>query len=648
MSNVTQGYLKKEEPTSEDQWIVFARGLLEGVASPGPEPARLIDLGRIFGLSVLDRHILALCLAPNLNTATARLFSERNGNQRSRHATYDLLVGALAREKATAVRTSLAASGLLCRHKLLVFPGDASGVLYAADSPLHVSERVAEFLLCIEGIDPELNSVLTAYDDLHEAAPSPEPNPRLDRLRDHLVRGNAIGAGIACLFGASPEERLLAARKIARGLGRRLVALRSGVLPSMDRSTAFRLLERAGNEARLLEGLLYSPEVDANLARWLAAGSLPGLVILGDENPIDPTTLADLPPCFVLELLTPKAARREELWRAALGEIPTDADPGLLARRYRLPPDRIREAVRFALCRAIIEGRPPGMDEFVAGCRSVSNRALARLARRPDTLYDWEDLVVEPFVEHSLRGIVTVCEQREKFYGELGYHRRFRQGQGVAALFDGSSGTGKTMAASVIARALGRDLYVIDLSQVISKYIGETEKQLESIFREAETANAVLFFDEADAMFGKRSEVKDAHDRYANVEVAYLLQRIELYTGLVILATNFPQNIDEAFRRRIQFITHFTLPQAPERLRLWQRMFTPETPLAPDIDYEFLADRVELTGGELANVVKLSVMTAMSEGQPVSMKHILRAVKAEYHKENMDFIPSRFAPYSGN
>jgi SpoVK/Ycf46/Vps4 family AAA+-type ATPase len=231
-----------------------------------------------------------------------------------------------------------------------------------------------------------------------------------------------------------------------------------------------------------------------------------------------------------------------------------------------------------------------------------------------------------------LQEMVNMVRQRPLVYGQWGFDRKLALGKGLNALFAGESGTGKTMAADIMAGQLGLDLYKIDLSTLVSKYIGETEKNLNRIFTEASTSNAILFFDEADAIFGKRSEVKDSHDRYANIEISYLLQRMEAYDGVVILATNMRSNLDEAFTRRLHFIIEFPFPEARDREIIWQVNFPPETPVAPDVDLTLLADRFRLAGGNIRNIIMAAAFLAAEGGESVAMAHLLHATRREYQK----------------
>jgi SpoVK/Ycf46/Vps4 family AAA+-type ATPase len=249
-------------------------------------------------------------------------------------------------------------------------------------------------------------------------------------------------------------------------------------------------------------------------------------------------------------------------------------------------------------------------NHLFAASRAHSNQKLSNLATKIQPRYQWADIVLPEDTLEQLREMVNTVRQRPTVYGEWGFERKMALGKGLNALFAGESGTGKTMSADIMAGVLGLDLYKIDLSSLVSKYIGETEKNLNRIFTEAATSNAILFFDEADAIFGKRSEVKDSHDRYANIEISYLLQRMEAYDGVVILATNMRSNLDDAFTRRLHFIIEFPFPEAADREIIWRVNFPEETPLADDIDFTVLAERFRLAGGNIRNVIMAAAFLA--------------------------------------
>ena len=257
---------------------------------------------------------------------------------------------------------------------------------------------------------------------------------------------------------------------------------------------------------------------------------------------------------------------------------------------------------------------------------------IAALARKITPRYGWDDIILPDDQLTMLRELVATVRGRPLVLDEWGVGQKLVPSAGITALFAGPPGTGKTMAAEVIAAELGLDLYKIDLSSVVSKYIGETEKNLEKIFNEAQNSNAILFFDEADAIFGKRSEVKDAHDRYANIEISYLLQRMEAYDGVTILATNLRANLDEAFTRRLQFAVDFPFPEEDDRLRIWQTLFPPDVPREPDLDFALLARRFKLTGGNIRNIIVSAAYLAAADGRQVTMEHLLYGTRRELQK----------------
>jgi SpoVK/Ycf46/Vps4 family AAA+-type ATPase len=285
------------------------------------------------------------------------------------------------------------------------------------------------------------------------------------------------------------------------------------------------------------------------------------------------------------------------------------------------------------------------MEDLYQGCKAQSNRNLSSLARKIEPHYNWEDIILPKDTKEQLSEVSRYIKHRGTVYIDWGFDKKLSLGKGLNVLFCGPSGTGKTMAAEIIAKDAGLDLYKIDLSNVLSKYIGETEKNLNKIFGEAETSNAILFFDEADALFGKRSEVKDAHDRYANIEVGYLLQKMEEYEGIVILATNLQGNIDSAFLRRMQFVIEFPFPDEKLRFQIWNRIFPKEAPLAEDVNYKFFSNRLKLAGGNIKNIALAAAFQAAEESCEIGMRQIMHATKREYQKIGKPFLKVDFEPY---
>ena len=284
-------------------------------------------------------------------------------------------------------------------------------------------------------------------------------------------------------------------------------------------------------------------------------------------------------------------------------------------------------------------------EALYRGCRVQSRETLGALARRADTAYDWEDIVLPADTEAQLREVAAHVKHRGTVYADWGFEERFSLGTGMNVLFSGPSGTGKTMAAEIIAADAGLDMFKVDLATVVSKYIGETEENLKEIFDEAEHTDAVLFFDEADALFGERSEVSDSQDRYANVEVSYLLQRMEEHDGAVVLATNFKENIDDAFLRRINANVEFPRPDRESRAEIWRTIFPEETPVG-DLDIGFLSG-FEITGGNIKNVALTASFLAADDAatETVEMEHVVRALRRELQKTGRLVNPEEFGEY---
>lgn len=338
----------------------------------------------------------------------------------------------------------------------------------------------------------------------------------------------------------------------------------------------------------------------------------------------------------------PALAERKRLWRHyAAGLGVGEVDVAELAERYLLTGAQIRDAVAQArqVSRECYGNAPSGLDTLVAAVRTQSNLQLAKLATRVTTPHGWGELVLADKPMSQLREVAQAIRNRHIVYHDWGFAHRVVAGQGIKVLLAGASGTGKTMAAGVIANDLCLDLYAIDLSSVVSKYIGETERNLDRVFKAAEHSNAILFFDEADALYGKRSEIKDAHDRYANIEVSYLLQKVEAHEGAVILATNLKGNIDEAFSRRMHYIIDFPKPSAEQRLSLWTGMFPRRAPLGNDVDFPFLAEQFEMSGGEIKNAALDAAFLAAQDGTTIGMDLVIKAVSRQMVRKGS--VPSR-------
>jgi ATP-dependent 26S proteasome regulatory subunit len=360
----------------------------------------------------------------------------------------------------------------------------------------------------------------------------------------------------------------------------------------------------------------------------------PGPVVIASAENWQPRNVDRERRLIWINFAAPTYVQRRDFLSAALIGVPSDEplDAAALSGRFVLTTRQMTDMVASALDHAAQAGRRLTNADLFTAAREHSSPRLTTFARKLTARYDWDDLVLPEDQVARLRELLLAVRGRPQVLDEWGYGRKLAPSYGVSALFAGPPGTGKTMAAEVLARTLGLDVYKIDLSGMISKYIGETEKNLERIFTEAENSNAILFFDEADAVFGKRSEVKDAHDRYANIETSYLLQRMEAYDGVTILATNLRANLDEAFTRRLHSVVDFPFPDALQRLQIWQALFPTDTPCSDDVNLPDLARRFKIAGGSIRNVIVAAAYYAVADEGVVTMAHLLHATRRELQK----------------
>jgi hypothetical protein len=433
------------------------------------------------------------------------------------------------------------------------------------------------------------------------------------------------------LHGGDAAGRQAIAAAAAQSCRLRLHVLRAADVPAAaaERSALVRLWEREavlGDAALLLDCETLDPGTAAEQAVRALIEDLPSWLVVASREPLARTRR----PTHVFELRPQSFAEQEQVWRRALGPA---------ARRLNGELDAI--AGQFHLDARAIEtiGATLGADDDANGdlgarlwdtCRRQATPRLEDLAQRIEPVATWDDLVLPDVPRTLLHEIAAQVRQRVRVYERWGFAARGRRGLGISALFAGPSGTGKTLAAEVLANELRLDLFRIDLSRVVSKYIGETEKNLRRVFDAAEEGGAILLFDEADAVFGKRSEVKDSHDRYANIEVSYLLQRMESYQGLAILTTNMKSALDPAFLRRLRFVLQFPFPDAVQRRDIWRRMFPQATP-TEGLDLERLA-KLNIAGGNIRNIALNAAFLAADASEPVRMGHLLRAARGEYAK----------------
>jgi hypothetical protein len=433
--------------------------------------------------------------------------------------------------------------------------------------------------------------------------------------------------------------RAIAALACAK-LGVRLGAIRSADVPAgaIERASAARLWER---EHAMSGAVLLIDLTDDSAETWRPAVELGEIIgaptVLATRAPV-PLRRGDT---VRLESTRPPISEQVEIWRQAVPRGVACSEHALegVAAQFGASTGIVEEVA--ASLRGSLEPLTPPAEVDRAlhrACRVASRQRLDSLAARISSTVTWDDLVVPEHTSRTLREIAAQLRQRALVYERWGLAASGDRGLGITALFHGESGTGKTLAAEVIANELALDLFRVDLSRVVSKYIGETEKNLRRVFDAAEESGAILLFDEADAIFGKRSEVKDSHDRYANLEISYLLSRMETYRGLAILTTNFRQALDTAFTRRLRFVVHFTFPDVAQRAAIWARAFPPQAPVR-GLNPAALA-RLAVTGGSIRNIAMGAAFLAAEAGQPIMGAHVLQAAASEYGKLNKTLMES--------
>jgi hypothetical protein len=594
----------------------------------GTALAPLSRLVASFGLSSFERDVLLLCAGVEVDPRFAEVLATLPAILAPQgRPSFALALGCLESAHWSAISPSGALRGWQLVESVA---GDSM-----LTSPLRIDSRILLYLMDVPAADEAI-------------LPFIRPAVRCHGLR--MQRNEAMELGIRYWLGSLeqsnlPRPLLLAARteqlrqamaqEIAESCGFGLAILRASEIPS-GATERDRLARRWAREAVLTASALYiesgsgdRPDELESLAAFCARLSMPFAVGIAQDS-----TLEHLPG---LRIAAPEVsiAERRALWAESLGPLAQNMNGHFdrIVEQFDLPPAEIAFAGTLANLAS-----PVGGDATWQICRERSRRSLDGLARRIEARAQWDDLILPDAQKQTLRQIITHVRERAVVYRQWGFDERSSRGLAVTALFSGVSGTGKTMAAEVIAAALNLDLFQVDLSTVVSKYIGETEKNLRRIFDAAEESSAVLLFDEADALFGKRSEVRDSHDRYANLEISYLLQRMEAYRGVAILTTNMKQVIDPAFVRRIRFILPFQFPDTERRAVIWQRMFPARAPLA-QLDYDLLA-QLNVPGGVIRNIALQAAFFAAEEGQPIGMKHILEGARTEYGKMERSLTPA--------
>jgi hypothetical protein len=615
-----------------------------------PEGSWLHEFQESYSLEPFDWGVIAVALGPEVDLRYERIYGFLQDDNTRKRPTINLILDLLCNstEEKLRERRRFASSAPLLRQKIVrTFSDPVSATGPFLGHGVRLNDWVVRYLL-------EEGAFHGGLAEFCRFAESPEPDgprfqdPNQKELADLLLSAVAERKPeIVFLRGTSSLQLQLMAEAAARECGQRLLAAHFGEKAEPE-AGAEQLFEQIVRQANAQAAVPYFEGIGADQQKALARTleEVGGVaVVAGGKDATFPHSEHAL--VVTIDAGALDFGQRRDFWRRGLARNGWEIDVEVLdslAGRFRFTPEQIIHAANEACARAnarrfssshqgqVFGAREETRDMLFAAARNQSGKGFAKTARKLKTRHGWSDLVLPSEIIDQLREFCTRLKMSEQVFGVWGFGTKLSQGKGATALFVGPSGTGKTIAAEVIADEIKLDLYKIDLAGVVSKYIGETEQNLDRIFSAAEDANVVLFFDEAEALFGRRSEVRDSHDRYANMEVSYLLQKMEAHEGAVILASNLGQHMDEAFLRRFAFTVRFPFPEQDCRRRIWRGIWPKQVPLSPSVDFDHLATRFRLSGGNIKNVALAAAFFAAESGEPVNMSHLFRGIEREYQK----------------
>lgn len=632
---------------------------------------RLHTLSELFSLDPFEIDILLIGLAPELDLKYEKIYSYLQNDVTRKRPGVDLALNLLCptTEAKIKARAYFSRESPLVKNHLVYLEGketgeNSEGQQSLLSIALKVDERIVNFLLEFDEPDQRIRDFSYIIETKRSFEALVLPEDLKSRLKDSISWHIRNKVPLKFFFeGPDGSGKKITAEAACREVGTDLLIVDSKALLE---SRFLEIVTLVLRESLLQDSALYLENFDsllANTGTEIKETKIPlknllhnlrnfpkGVFLAGNgffEQKEDLINSGFLSFSFP----RPSYLLRKKLWETCLeGDRTLEKDTDLkeVASKFRFTGGQIEKAITTA--REIARAKNPDVPTLSAeilyeSCKARSNQRLSGLAMKINPHYNWDDIVLPKDTLEQLKEICDFVKYRGTVYSDWGFEKKLSLGKGLNVLFSGPSGTGKTMAAEVLAWEVRLDLYKIDLSSIVSKYIGETEKNLNKIFKEAEMSNAILFFDEADALFGKRSEVKDAHDRYANIETAYLLQKMEEHEGTVILASNFRKNMDDAFLRRLHFTVEFQVPDEKSRELIWKHTFPAETPLEAEVDFAFLS-KFKLTGGNIKNIALSASFLAAGGSGKVGMEHIIRATKREYQKIGKLFTETDFGEYS--
>ena len=607
---------------------------------------RLPLLSDIFHLNSFEIDVLLICLVSELKLPYEQIYSYLQNDITKKRPTVDLVIKLLCQnvEERIKARINFSPSSPLLENHLIYLSNngndDHSTLLSRS---IKVDERIISFLLEFDEIDPRIknfSTIINSQRTIKDLILPENAIALIDKIKWYFQTNNHQ---IFFLTGPYGTGKKTVAEMVSNEFDMPLLIVDSKALLE---DGSYEMLDLVLREALLHKASIYFEGFDAVVKDTSSKVSplsvikkmdqFPNWIFLSGEQSWEPPCVFNNHGFISLKLPLPDANERKMLWEAFLDgyDLSGDVNLGEISSKFKLSGGQIKDAIftadQIAKFRSD-DNFAISLSDLYQGCKIQSNQNLSSMAKKIDPRYTWEEIILPTDVKEQLKEISSHVTYRGTVYSDWGFNRKLSLGKGLNIFFSGTSGTGKTMAAEIIAREVGLDIYKIDLSSMVSKYIGETEKNLQKIFREAETSNAILFFDEADALFGKRTETRDSHDRYANIEVNYLLQKMEEHEGIVILATNFKNNIDDAFLRRIHFAIEFPPPDEKSREQIWKNIFPLDTPIEGDIDFVFLS-KFKITGGNIKNIALSAAFLAASNSSIVKIEHLIKATKREFQK----------------
>lgn len=628
-------------------------------------------LSEIFGLTSLEVKAIIVCLAVESDRkyeSAYELLQQETGSS-GKHPTVDLIAQlvSLSAEQRLQARALFNETGALKKYFLQKVDG-LSKLSSLLSQPVKLEERIVQFIMESSRISSSMEHYATLIPPIEPSTPLLGNTDIQHRLRqwisNRLIQPDQVDASLLIsIWGKLGSGKKTQLSHLCHYFREPILLIDMAKMLIED-SNVFTLMKKVFREATIQQAILvlsnYHRVMGASARESAGQGELildelsemTGIVFLLSEEPLQPF---DRKRRIDLELELPPLEDEERAvaWQQLAQDYEVDhsIDWESLSSRFLFNPGQMVNALRSA--RNLSEWNHAGSEANSLGWRDMIqasykqlNHTLGSKAKRLSPKNSWNDLILPVIQMEKLQHACNHIQYKHTVYGRWGFNKKLSYGTGISLLFSGPPGTGKTMASEIVAKELDMEIYKIDLSQIISKYIGETEKNLKEIFDEAQASYAVLFFDEADALFGKRSEVKDSHDKNANTEVAFLLQKMEEYRGISILATNYLQNMDEAFLRRINYVIRFPFPDDKQRETIWQHVFPKQTPLESDIDFGFLARKLQMAGGSIKNIALTSAFLASGKNEKVGMQHIFKAYQYELDKTNRAITRDEIGEYA--